>query len=43
LEGVVTKVYEIVSEFPKEEKYSLVDQIKRSVVSIPSNVVHPVE
>lgn len=39
-EGIdlVAKVYEIIRGFPKEEKYGLVDQIKRSVVSIPSNI-----
>ena len=36
-EGIelVVKIYE---NFPKEEKYGLVDQIKRSAVSIPSNI-----
>ncbi|UIR56153.1 four helix bundle protein [Sphingobacterium sp. SRCM116780] len=33
-----TKVYEIVSMFPSEEKYGLSSQIKRSVVSIASNI-----
>ncbi len=39
-EGIdlVAKIYEIIRGFPKEEKYGLVDQIKRSVVSIPSNI-----
>jgi len=39
-EGIelVVKVYEIVQNFPKEEKYGLVDQIKRSAISIPSNI-----
>ncbi len=32
------KIYEITSCFPKEETYSLVSQIRRSVVSIPSNI-----
>ena len=39
-EGIelVVKVYEIVQKFPNEERYSLVDQIKRSAISIPSNI-----
>lgn len=39
-EGIelAVKVYEIVQKFPKEERYGLVEQIKRSAVSIPSNI-----
>ena len=39
-EGIelVVKVYEIVQKFPNEEKYALGDQIKRSAISIPSNI-----
>jgi len=32
------EIFEITKSFPKEEKYSLVDQIKRSSRSIPSNI-----
>ncbi len=31
-------VYQLVSEFPKEEMYALTNQIKRSSISIPSNI-----
>jgi len=31
-------IYNITREFPKEELYSLVSQIRRSAVSIPSNI-----
>lgn len=31
-------VYQLVQEFPKEEMYALTSQIKRSSVSIPSNI-----
>jgi len=31
-------IFEITISFPKEEKYSLVDQIRRSSRSIPSNI-----
>ena len=34
----VVKVYELLSKFPKDEKYGIVSQMKRSVVSIPSNI-----
>jgi len=36
--ALVKKIYEISSKFPKEEKYSLTDQIRRCAVSIPSNI-----
>ena len=32
------EIFEITKSYPKEEKYSLVDQIKRSSRSIPSNI-----
>lgn len=35
---LVTQVYKITSDFPKEERYSLVDQMRRAAVSIPSNI-----
>ena len=31
-------VYEIASKLPQSEKYALSDQIRRAVVSIPSNI-----
>lgn len=31
-------VYQLTKEFPKEEKYSLVDQIRRSSRSVPANI-----
>lgn len=31
-------VYEIMKSMPREELYALTDQIKRSAVSIPSNI-----
>lgn len=35
---LVEKVYQITNSFPKEEVYSLTSQIKRSAISIPSNI-----
>lgn len=35
---LVLKVYKLVSKFPKEETYGLSLQIKRAVISIPSNI-----
>jgi four helix bundle protein len=32
-------VYKITRKFPSEEKYSLCDQLKRSVSSVPANIV----
>ena len=34
----VTKIYSITTKFPYEEKYGLVQQMRRSAVSIPSNI-----
>src|SRR3974390_2332590 len=31
-------VYKLTQEFPREEQYGLTGQIRRSVVSIPSNI-----
>lgn len=35
---LVEQVYRLTSNFPKEEKYALTDQLKRAVVSVPSNI-----
>ena len=35
---LVKKVYIITSDFPKEEVYGLTSQIRRSAISIPSNI-----
>ena len=35
---LVKLVYELVKKFPHEEKYALSDQIRRAIVSVPSNI-----
>ncbi|NLB63366.1 MAG: four helix bundle protein [Fibrobacter sp.] len=35
---LVVEVYQLAKMLPKKEQYSLCDQIKRSAVSIPSNI-----
>ena len=35
---LVTHVYRITKDFPKEELYGLTTQIRRSAISIPSNI-----
>jgi len=32
------EVYKLTSKFPKEEKFGLISQIRRSAISIPSNI-----
>ena len=35
---VVKAVYQLLKKFPIEERYALCDQLRRAVVSIPSNI-----
>lgn len=35
---IATEVYKATVDFPKEEKYGLTSQIRRSAVSVPSNI-----
>ncbi len=35
----VIEIYKITKKFPPDEKYSLVDQIRRSALSVPTNIV----
>ena len=35
---LVVVVYQLLDRFPKFEKYALCDQIRRSIVSVPSNI-----
>ena len=36
--GLVKDIYAVTSEFPDEEKFGLMSQMRRSAVSIPSNI-----
>lgn len=35
---LVKMVYELLRKFPKEEQYALCDQLRRAVISVPSNI-----
>lgn len=35
---LVTEIYEVTRTFPREELYGLTSQLRRAVVSIPSNI-----
>ena len=36
---LVSKVYDLIDQFPQKEEYSLAKQIRRSVVSVSANIV----
>ena len=36
--GLTSEIYTITKSFPSEEKYTLVSQLRRSALSIPSNI-----
>jgi four helix bundle protein len=35
---LVTEVYKVTTTFPKNEEYGITSQIRRSVISVPSNI-----
>ena len=36
--SLVIKIYNITKQFPKEEMFGIVNQMRRAAVSIPSNI-----
>ena len=36
--ALVKQVYALLKKFPKEEQYALCDQLRRAVISVPSNI-----
>ncbi len=36
--NLVSEIYSITKNFPSEEKYGLINQLRRSAVSVPSNI-----
>ena len=36
--ALVKQVYVLLKKFPKEEQYALCDQLRRAVISVPSNI-----
>lgn len=34
----VTEIYELLKQFPENEKYALTSQIRRAAISVPSNI-----
>ena len=35
---LVKQIYELLKKFPREEQFALSDQLRRAVISIPSNI-----
>ena len=35
---LVTEIYSITKDFPNEEKYGIISQIRRSAISVPANI-----
>ncbi|HJT24614.1 MAG TPA: four helix bundle protein, partial [bacterium] len=35
---LVSEIYRVSQKFPKEETYGLISQVRRSAVSVPSNI-----
>jgi len=36
---LVLEIYKVTSNFPREETYALISQLRRSAISIPANIV----
>ena len=40
--NLVSQIYAVINTFPQEERYALSDQLRRAVISVPSNIVEGV-
>ena len=40
--NLVSQIYAVINSFPQEERYALSDQLRRAVISVPSNIVEGV-
>lgn len=40
--NLVLVIYDLLKKFPREENYALCDQLRRAVISIPSNIAEGV-
>ena len=40
---LVKNAYELINQLPKDERFALADQMRRSVISIPSNIAEGYE
>lgn len=36
---LVIEIYKLTAQFPKDEKYGIIDQLRRAAYSIPANIV----
>ena len=36
---IVKDIYKLMKKFPSEERFALCDQIRRAIISVPSNIV----
>jgi len=37
--SLVLEIYKLTAQFPKSEKYGLIDQLRRAAYSVPANIV----
>ncbi len=37
--SLVLEIYKLTAQFPKDEKYGIIDQLRRAAYSVPANIV----